>query len=153
MTRQDTPQFARSAHGTRSHRARTPPLVRTYVRMRSSGNSDASDHRRRFQLALRGHQPDRVLDRARTLQDAGELTLRDAAQVCGFLAEHDDHRYSRAAARLAARLTLALRLDLDLLDEVLAAAANASQASNMAELVRLCDRADEHHIRRHVGED
>ena len=68
-----------------------------------AGNSRASDERNRLMVALRGSQPDRVLRAARGLSEAGELRLQDAARICSFLATAGDARYSRAAARLAAR--------------------------------------------------
>jgi hypothetical protein len=107
-----------------------------------AGNSRASDERNRLLIALRGRQPDRVMRAARELQDTGQLTLGDAARICAFLADTDDDRYPRAAARLAARITLASSLDLESMDVVLDLVANLPDERRMAELLRFCEQAD-----------
>lgn len=74
-----------------------------------------------------------------------ELTLADAAEVCGFLAEHepDSERTSRAAARLAARITMASRLGLEDLDNLLDLVANLPATDHLAKLLLYARRAEE----------
>lgn len=118
--------------------------LRTYVRMGRDrqGNSRASDERNRLLMALRGRQADRVLKAARTLQDTGEMTLGDAAYVSAFLADVDDERYPVAAARLAARITLASRLGLEAFDELLDLVANLPDPERLAKLLIYARDAD-----------
>ncbi len=106
------------------------------------GNSRASDERNRLMMALRGRQADRVLKAARTLQETGEFTLGDAAYVCAFLADVDDERYPVAAARLAARITMASRLGLEDLDRLMDLVANLPEPNRLNELLRFTRDAD-----------
>lgn len=108
----------------------------------AAGNSRASDERNRLMIALRGRQGDRVMRAARQLQDAEGLTLGDAARICAFLAEVDDDRFPVAAARLAARVTIASSLTLEDLDIVLDLVANLPDQGRFTELLRFCERAD-----------
>jgi hypothetical protein len=93
-------------------------------------------------MALRGRQADRVLKAAQTLQGTGEFTLDDAAYVCAFLADVDDERYPAAAARLAARITIASRLGLRDLDRLMDLVANLPEPERLAELLRFTRDAD-----------
>lgn len=108
-----------------------------------AGNAQWSDERRRLQIALQGNSPDRILRAAHGLQQRGELDLSDAARITAALAEHDDQRYPRAAALLAARLTIASRLDLEALDRVLDLVSQLPDPERMAELLRYCRYADD----------
>lgn len=108
-----------------------------------AGNSTASDERRRLQIAMQGGSPDRILRAARGLQERGELDLGDAARITAVLAEREDPRYPRAAALLAARLTIAGRLDLEALDRVLDLVGQLPDPERMSELLRYCRYADE----------
>lgn len=84
--------------------------------MGEHGNSTSGPERKRFEIALRGYNPDRVLERASQLLDP---TLWDALLVTQFLIEHGDARADRAQGRLFARIVLERRLALDDADQVL----------------------------------
>lgn len=83
--------------------------------MGEAGNSAGGAERRRLEIALRGHNPDRVLERAKLVQDLG---LSDALQITSFLVEHQDPRADRAQGRLFGRIVLDRRLGLDDADQV-----------------------------------
>jgi hypothetical protein len=84
--------------------------------MGEAGNSSSGAERRRLEIALRGFNADRVLERAQQVPDFG---LADALQVTTWLVEHDDDRAGRAQARLYGRIVLEQRLGLDDADQVL----------------------------------
>lgn len=71
--------------------------------MGEAGNSASGAERRRLEIALRGHNPDRVLEKAREVPDLG---LADALDIALFLVRHDDPRADRALGRLFGRLLL-----------------------------------------------
>jgi hypothetical protein len=93
-------------------------------------------------VAMRGRSGDRVLRAARQLKDAGELTLSDAARICGFLLEVGDARGSRAATRLVGQITLACELQLEEIDVVLELARGLPDPQARDALLRFCERAD-----------
>lgn len=84
--------------------------------MGEHGNSTSGPERKRFEMALRGYNVDRVLERAAQLPDPG---LGDALLVTRFLIEHGDERADRARGRLFARIVLDRRLGLEDADQVL----------------------------------
>ena len=71
--------------------------------MGEAGNSASDAHRRRLEIALRGHNADRVLEKAQAVED---LTLGDALDITLFLVRHDDPRADRALGRMFGRLLL-----------------------------------------------
>jgi hypothetical protein len=83
--------------------------------MGEAGNSVSGAERRRLEIALRGHNADRVLEKAEHVPD---LDLADALQITRFLVEHDDPRADRAQGRLFGRIVLDRRLDLEGADQV-----------------------------------
>lgn len=93
-------------------------------------------------MALRTRNADSVLRAARALRATGEMTLADAARLASFLAEVEDERYSVAAARLAARITLASRFGVEELDELLDLVANLPDPERLSKLLRYTEHAD-----------
>jgi hypothetical protein len=71
-----------------------------------AGNSAASDDYKRFELALRGNDPERVLMRARNLAKAEGLSLGDAVRVTSFLVKREHGDAGAWQARLFARIIL-----------------------------------------------
>jgi hypothetical protein len=105
--------------------------------MRGTGNRAHDPGQDRLMLALRARNPDRALEAARLM---GEVPLSAAAQITALLAERDDPRYDRAAARLAARVTLERRLGLDDADAVLTSVARLPDEEALSQLLGYCRR-------------
>lgn len=88
-------------------------------------------------LALRARNPERALEAARLM---GVVPLSAAAQITSLLAERDDPRYDRAAARLAARVTLERKLGLEDADAVLTSVARLPDEEALSQLLGYCRR-------------
>ncbi|MEV4422346.1 hypothetical protein AB0L40_20580 [Patulibacter sp. NPDC049589] len=106
--------------------------------MRPAGNRTHDPGRDRLLMALRARDADRALEAARLM---GDVPLSAAAEITSLLADLDDPRYDRAAARLAARLTLERRLGLEDADAVLTSVARLPDAEALAQLLGYCRRA------------
>lgn len=101
--------------------------------MGEAGNSGSNAERKRLEIALRGTDPDRVLERARAVPDLG---LRDALTIAAFLAQHDDARADRAGARLLARILEARPLGIEEADVVYELVRRLPDPAAVAELRR-----------------
>jgi hypothetical protein len=96
-----------------------------------AGNSASSDERRRLEIALRSHDADRVLSRAR---DVPDLQLSDALTITAYLAREGDRRFDRAAGRLVGRLLTERPLRLEDADVALELAGRLPDPAAVAQL-------------------
>jgi hypothetical protein len=107
-----------------------------------------ADAREQFESYLNGGAGiDRILDAARKVPD---LNLHDAIRITSLMSILHDPRFDRAAARLAARITLAYDLTIEQAADAIVLAAELPDLDaefKLTVMVKGPPKRDERHVR------